>query len=134
MKLPQVQANEELVQFYTRFIKDFETKLNPLSLVKICVTISKTFKGKTQRCSNCSPFIICEANLETDSAAALEFLQGLAEKVKNDVQAHILVLSVIAGLKLEKRQLEQAKETIEAAKVIIFVFFYFIFNYNIICI
>jgi 26S proteasome regulatory subunit N9 len=43
--LPQVQANEELRQFYNKFIKDFEIKLNPLSLVKICVTISKTFKG-----------------------------------------------------------------------------------------
>eukprot|EP00026_Physarum_polycephalum_P011181 Phypoly_transcript_11385.p1 GENE.Phypoly_transcript_11385~~Phypoly_transcript_11385.p1 ORF type:complete len:402 (+),score=61.32 Phypoly_transcript_11385:52-1206(+) len=93
--LPQVQANEELVQFYTKFIKDFETKLNPLSLVKICVTIAKTIK---------------------ENSAALEFLQGIAEKVKHDVQAYILAISIIAGIKLERRELEQAKATIEIAK------------------
>jgi 26S proteasome regulatory subunit N9 len=64
-------------------------------LVKVCVTISKTFK---------------------DNSGALEFLQGLAEKVKHDAQALILLVSVIAGIKLEKRLLEQAKETIETAK------------------
>jgi hypothetical protein len=53
----------------------------------------------------------------TDNSGALEFLQGLAEKVKHDVQAHILVISVIAGIKLEKRLLEEAKATIEIAKV-----------------
>jgi len=96
VKQPQVQPDEELVQFYNKFIKDFEVKLNPLSLVRICVTISKTFKDKN---------------------AALEYLQGVAEKVKNDMQAHILAVSVIASMKLEQRQLEQAKETIEQAKV-----------------
>jgi len=94
--LPQVQSNEELFQFYTKFIRDFETKLNPLTLVKVCVTISTTFK---------------------DTSAVLEFLQGIADKVKQDAQAHILAISIIAGLKLGQRQLEQAKETIEIAKV-----------------
>lgn len=96
--LPQVQPEEELVQFYNRFIKDFEAKLNPLSLVRICVIISRTFKEKE---------------------AALEYLQSVAEKpeVKSDVQAHILAVSVIASMKLEQRKLEQAKETLEHAKV-----------------
>ena len=65
VKLPQVQSNEELVQFYSKFIKDFETKLNPLSLVNICVTISKTFKGTLH--STTLPLTLVCYNLFTTS-------------------------------------------------------------------
>jgi len=96
VKLPQVQGQEEeLVQFYNKFIKDFETKLNPLSLVWISVAIAKTIK---------------------DQDVAVRFLEDIAKKVKAEVQAHVLVLSVIADIRLQQRNLEQAKKTLEVAK------------------
>jgi 26S proteasome regulatory subunit N9 len=96
INLPQVQ-NEQLPQLYTRFIKDFEGKINNLSLVKIIIALSRQIR---------------------DPQAALDFVQNISEKqqVKGDVEAHILVLSVLAGMRLRAGQLEQCKEILETAK------------------
>lgn len=95
--LPQVQ-NDQLPQFYPRFIKDFEGRINTLSLVKVSIAISKHIH---------------------DPAAAFEFVQTISEKqqVKGDVEAHILILSVLAGMRLRAGQIEQCKEILETAKV-----------------
>jgi len=96
--LPQLQGNSELIEFYTKFLKDFELKLNALSLVKIAVIISSQYK---------------------DRQGALDFVQSIADKVKDDPQARILALSVVAGMKLKAGKVEEAKETIEQAKTVL---------------
>jgi len=93
---PQVQ-NEHILQFYNRFIKDFESRINNLALVKIIIVI---------------------VNQIRDPQAALDFIQAAADKnqVKNDVEAHILALSVLASMRLRAGQIEQTKEALETAK------------------
>jgi 26S proteasome regulatory subunit N9 len=94
--LPHVQ-NEQIVNLYTKFIKDFEGRINNLALVRITLAISKQIK---------------------DPQAALEFVHSISEKqqVKGDVEAHILVLSVLAGMRLRVGQVGQCKEILETAK------------------
>jgi len=94
VNLPQTQ-NEQLLQFYSRFIKDFETKINQLSLVKICIVISR--------------FI-------PNPQAALDFTNSLVEKVKTDVEAHILALSVLASMYMKTGDLVKTKESLDHAK------------------
>jgi 26S proteasome regulatory subunit N9 len=96
--LPQFQGTEELVQFYHRFIRDFEMKLNLLTLVQITITISQYI---------------------TDPRAAMEFMQMIADKVKGDVQAHVLALSVVANMKLRAGLLDECKDTLEQSKAML---------------
>eukprot|EP01111_Echinosteliopsis_oligospora_P002506 TRINITY_DN1374_c0_g1_i1.p1 TRINITY_DN1374_c0_g1~~TRINITY_DN1374_c0_g1_i1.p1 ORF type:complete len:382 (+),score=110.59 TRINITY_DN1374_c0_g1_i1:84-1229(+) len=84
-----------LLNLYQKFIKDFETKMNQLSLVKISIKISNTF---------------------TDKKEAINFEKMIEDKVKGDVQAHILATSSVAMLLLQSGSIDQAKSTIESAQ------------------
>jgi len=89
--------NEELLQFYLKFIKDFEGRINKLSLVKMCIIIS---------------------NQIHDLSSSIEFIQSVSDKqyVKDDVEAYLLVLSVLAGMRLRAGQIDQCKSILETAK------------------
>ena len=45
VKSPHFEKSEDLVGLYEHFIRDFETKLNQLSLAKIVVQISRRITG-----------------------------------------------------------------------------------------
>jgi len=86
------KRGEELAEFYKKFMKDFETKMNQLTLVKICLTIIRHMN---------------------DSGEAVSFLEGVSEKINPavDKEAYVLCLSEIAYIKLEKfNLLEESKK------------------------
>ncbi|GAM21381.1 hypothetical protein SAMD00019534_045560, partial [Acytostelium subglobosum LB1] len=93
--LPQVAQKNELVNLYEHFIKEFESKLKPLSLVLICITIA--------------------SHLENNESAR-KFLEQISEKVKKDKSGYILSLAFIASKHLDAKQLPEAKQILETAK------------------
>ncbi|EFA81053.1 26S proteasome non-ATPase regulatory subunit 13 [Heterostelium album PN500] len=91
---PQLLQKKELINLYELFIKDFETKLKPLSLVSICIVISS----------------------QLDNEGSMKFIQQISEKVKKDKSGYILSLSFIASRHLDAHQITEAKQTIETAR------------------
>ncbi|XP_019849776.1 PREDICTED: 26S proteasome non-ATPase regulatory subunit 13-like [Amphimedon queenslandica] len=86
--------NGGLVEFYHNFITDFEHKINPLSLVEICLVIVREMK---------------------DYDEALLFIESIKEKVKNDVESRVLCMVAIGGVKLIANKLDEVKEIMEEA-------------------
>eukprot|EP01113_Clastostelium_recurvatum_P043395 TRINITY_DN716_c0_g1_i1.p1 TRINITY_DN716_c0_g1~~TRINITY_DN716_c0_g1_i1.p1 ORF type:complete len:385 (+),score=113.93 TRINITY_DN716_c0_g1_i1:71-1225(+) len=96
VSLPQFRQGNDLINLYTNFVKDFELKINKLSLAK---------------------FTVAAANQYTDHRQALEFLQGISEKIKNlDPEANVLILSAIALLHLRVGDIKTCKEILETAE------------------
>eukprot|EP01133_Synstelium_polycarpum_P003776 gene3776-4355_t len=91
---PQLLAKKELVNLYEAFIKDFESKLKPLSLVEICIAIAR----------------------QLDNAGARKFIEQVSQKVKKDKSGYILALSFMASKNLASNDLHEAKVTIELAR------------------
>jgi len=86
---PAFDSGEDLLNLYNNFIKDFETKLNQLVLVKICLRI------------------IAKA----DNEKKAEFLRQLSERLnpKLEKEAYALCLSGLASTLLELNRLDEAK-------------------------
>lgn len=80
----------DLVTFYQKFIADFETKLNLLSLVEIIAFIIKEMKNSSQ---------------------TLEFLKNMKEKVKINQDAYLLCSILMAQIKLAQKDLDGNIET-----------------------
>jgi len=91
---PQMMDKKELPNIYQYFIKDFETKLKPLSLVEICIPIARQY----------------------DNVEARKFIETISQKVKKDKSAYIFSLSFIATMFLHCQDLVECKKTIELAK------------------
>ncbi|KAN0000291.1 hypothetical protein ACTFIZ_000712 [Dictyostelium cf. discoideum] len=94
---PQLLEKKELFNFYTNFIRDFENKLRPLSLVEICIAVARQF----------------------DTDESRKFIETISQKVKKDKSAYILTLSYIANMNLRSgvaEQLQDCKKTLELAK------------------
>lgn len=85
---------KELANLYNFFIKDFETKIKPLSLVEICIVVARQF----------------------DNVEAKQFIETISQKVKRDKSAYILSLAFIASMYLRGEQYQECKNTIESAK------------------
>lgn len=75
----------DLVTFYQKFIADFESKLNPLSLVEIIAYIIKEMKNYNE---------------------TIEFLKNMKEKVKVNQNASLLCSILMAQLKLAQKDLD----------------------------
>ncbi|XP_015789826.1 26S proteasome non-ATPase regulatory subunit 13 [Tetranychus urticae] len=88
VKLPE-SNRVDLVAFYTNFIAEFETKLNPLSLVEIIAFIIKEMK---------------------DYQECLVFLEKIKEKVKGNQTASLLCSILMAQLKLANKELDDVKK------------------------
>ena len=85
-------ANGGLLELYENFLYDFETKINPLSLMEIIMSVIKEIQ---------------------DPEKAIDFLNRQKEKVKANNDAQVLCLTAIGNLKLSERNLKETKEIIE---------------------
>jgi 26S proteasome regulatory subunit N9 len=77
---------------YENFIRDFEHRINVVSLVEICLIIVRYYQN---------------------ADAALKFLQSLKEKVAYDKKAGILCNTAIGSIYLAQKNVEQTKKYVE---------------------
>jgi len=90
---PELQAGEQLQELYTEAISDFESKLNPLSLVQICMPIVDQFK---------------------DNDEALQFVEKLGEKIKANPEAFALAKVLEGKIQLDRyKNIEKTKNLVE---------------------
>lgn len=90
---PELQSGDQLHQLYTESIADFESKINPLSLVQICMPIVEQFKDKEE---------------------ALQFVEKLGEKVKTNQEAFAQTKVLQGQLQLDHLgNIEKTKNLIE---------------------
>lgn len=83
----------ELHELYTEAIADFEIKLNPLSLIQMCMPIAEEFKDKEE---------------------ALHFHEKLGEKVKANTEAYALTKVLQGKLQLDSfNSIEKTKILVE---------------------
>lgn len=82
---PELKSGGQLQRLYSEAIQDFESKLNPLSLVELCRPIIE--------------------NIESP-AEALTFIEKLGEKVKKNDEAH--VLTIVYGGFIQLQRLDDA--------------------------
>ena len=100
---------------YEKFISDFEHRINPLSLVEICLPIVRQFPGLYLK--NFLFFYLTRLNLiNLDGTSAINFLNKLKEKVKHELEAQILISTAIGAIYLEAKDLDQAKVNLEIYK------------------
>eukprot|EP01114_Cavostelium_apophysatum_P000488 TRINITY_DN1043_c0_g2_i1.p1 TRINITY_DN1043_c0_g2~~TRINITY_DN1043_c0_g2_i1.p1 ORF type:complete len:389 (-),score=92.79 TRINITY_DN1043_c0_g2_i1:55-1221(-) len=99
VELPYFEKGDELIQFYSNFIKDFEKKINQLTLAKLVIRIARQIPDGSQ------------------SAA---FLQSALEKIpaQTEKQAHALILTQIAFLKLHTN-ITEAKSDLDKVGAIL---------------
>jgi len=90
---PELQSGEQLQELYTEAISDFESKLNPLSLVQICMPIVDQFK---------------------DNDEALQFVEKLGEKIKAYPEAFALSKVLEGKIQLDRyKNIEKTKNLVE---------------------
>jgi len=94
---PQLRDSPQLILLYTDFIKNFESKLNQLSLAHIVLSILRVYR---------------------DPNEAIHFLEPIARKLSSTegaLDADLLVRSVIAQLKLnDPKNREEVKGILES--------------------
>jgi len=95
----EASLQDKLITIYREFIVDFETRLDPLSLVLIAQTIMERF---------------------TDAAEAVTFIEKIQEKIKMNKEANVLTMVLIGKVKLHKyNELKETKNIIEEAEKIL---------------
>lgn len=90
----ELQDGDKLWQLYTNFIADFELKLNPLSLIEICIPISNRL-------------------ILADSDEVLQFLEKMGEKVKGNTEAYIMAKILIGRIHIKSNELAKTKVLLE---------------------
>ncbi|XP_064395259.1 26S proteasome non-ATPase regulatory subunit 13-like [Halichondria panicea] len=83
-----------LMEFYKNVLVDFEHKINPLTLVEIIL------------------YLIREI---TDPNEAITFMEGIKEKVKNNMEAKVLCMISIGSFNLKVSSLQAVKSVVEEA-------------------
>ncbi len=104
------------VDVYTRFVRDFEERLNPLRLAEMGIKISQDIDSTLSLLP--TPFVLfIDCSRPADPAQHLEFLTDLLSRITKDKSpdAHVLVLSTLAHTKLLFGDLEGSKTDIDAA-------------------
>ncbi|XP_022862736.1 26S proteasome non-ATPase regulatory subunit 13 homolog B-like [Olea europaea var. sylvestris] len=101
--LPVFQAGDALIQLYNNFITDFETKINLLKLAHFAVVVSRQY---------------------TEKDAAINYLQGIIEKLRNTkemrIEEPILYIKMqIAVYKLEQEDKKECQNLLEDGKSIL---------------
>jgi 26S proteasome regulatory subunit N9 len=108
------------VDVYTRFVRDFEERLNPLRLAEMGIKISQDIDSAPVffvPCPRICPVDFQSAAPAPDPAQHLAFLTDLLSRISQDKSpdAHVLVLSTLAHAKLLFGDLEGSKTDIDAA-------------------
>lgn len=92
VKKAEFQKGTVLINMYEKFITDFEHRINPLSLVEICLPIVRQYQ---------------------DFQLAVAFLEQLAGKIKHEQEPKILVNTAIGAIYLEQKNFEETKKRVE---------------------
>jgi 26S proteasome regulatory subunit N9 len=93
VKLPSMLKEDSLVQLFAKFIADFESKMNPLSLVQLGMVALEQHK---------------------DSEEAIKFIEHIGEKVKQNDEASAMVKVLVGNIKLHKHdKRREVQEIIE---------------------
>jgi len=96
---PELQSGNQLQELYTEAISDFESKLNPLSLVQICMPIVAQIKEKEE---------------------ALQFVEKLGEKTKSSPEAFALTKVLEGKIQLDSFvNIEKTKNLVEELEVLV---------------
>jgi len=90
VKLPQFDRGAELLEVYDRFIRDFESKVNQLELVKIVLSIRRQISKPED---------------------AIVWLQKISDKINsdNEKEAYSYLIAEIAWLKLNLNLMDETK-------------------------
>jgi len=88
VKLPVMQEGDKLIVLYNSFIADFESKLNPLSLVQMAMAVLERFEKAEE---------------------GIAFLEKVGDKVRENNEAAALIKIMIGKIKLHKY--DQRRET-----------------------
>jgi len=95
----EASLQDKLITIYQEFIVDFESRIDPLSLVLIAQIIMERF---------------------TDAAEAVTFIEKIQEKTKLNKEANVLTMVLIGKVKLHKyNELKETKNIIEEAEKIL---------------
>jgi len=95
----EASLQDKLITIYQEFIVDFESRIDPLSLVLIAQIIMERF---------------------TDAAEAVTFIEKIQEKTKMNKEANVLTMVLIGKVKLHKyNELKETKNIIEEAEKIL---------------
>jgi 26S proteasome regulatory subunit N9 len=99
VKHPSFTTGDGLIQMYENFLADFESKINPLSLVEIVAFIIKQMQDANQ---------------------ALEFLAKTQEKVKASTEAVVLCQTLSGQIKVTQlNDLDGTKKVLEEAETLL---------------
>lgn len=91
IKNPALSQGDALVKLYQNFIVDFENRINPLALAEIIVIVCRQI---------------------TDATEAVQFLEKIREKVKQNDEAVVLLSTAIGNLYLSQGNFDAAKTLI----------------------
>jgi len=97
---PELQeGDQELYNLYTNVIADFETKLNPLSLVQIITPVLGRFSDKEE---------------------AVQFIEKIGDKVKANTEAFVLTRVLLAEIQLNHyNNKDKVKELIDEIETLL---------------
>lgn len=86
VKLPSMKEGDKLIKMYNQFIVDFDSKLNPLSLVSIAHVVLERFEKADE---------------------GQTFIEQVGEKVKKNDEAYALTRILVGKIKLHKYDLRR---------------------------
>lgn len=88
------RAKNDLMEFYEKFLSDFEHRINPLSLTEMALHIVRGVEGKDE---------------------ALKFIDSISEKVKAHEESLILLTTEAGTVLLKNDDMAEAKKKVEQA-------------------
>lgn len=92
------ETPNSLLKLYEKFIKDFQDRINQLSLVNICLSLIRQYK---------------------DPQEALAFLETLKSKVKRSPDAYLTLIAGIAEIHIQIGDLATAKKELEEVEQVL---------------
>eukprot|EP01103_Thecamoeba_quadrilineata_P012218 TRINITY_DN3097_c0_g1_i1.p1 TRINITY_DN3097_c0_g1~~TRINITY_DN3097_c0_g1_i1.p1 ORF type:complete len:387 (-),score=80.72 TRINITY_DN3097_c0_g1_i1:58-1218(-) len=95
LHLPQFNQGRELITFYEKVIRDFESKINQLTFVHMIIRIAQQY---------------------TDLNESISFVEEISPKVAGHKEASILLRSEIISKKLKANRLGECKPLLETLK------------------
>lgn len=99
---------DDLNGLYENFIKEFQAKLNPVSLVQILVGITRS--AMSDSVDDALKFLVPHLTPESDASKTVVTVSG---------EAHVLLLSEVSRLRLRASDNEGCKDAIETARELV---------------
>jgi 26S proteasome regulatory subunit N9 len=91
VRLPTMQEDTKLITLYNEFISDFESRLNPLTLVQLAMVVLERFEKAEE---------------------GQAFIERVGEKVKQHNEAFALTRILVGKIKLHKHDLRREAQNI----------------------